>query len=98
VRNIWLCLANPGALVTTNCVNRPFKDIAARTNRALCIGSDNCMNIVPKVSQCDDERILAFMQEPDQIDHNNLIDACNVYPVDLLITLDVNVTQIIPPT
>ena len=78
-------------------MDRQFDDITVRIDRALCIGSGNCMNVAPEAFQFDDDGIIMFKQESDRIDRDDLIEGCNVCPVDALIVLDANGTQIVPP-
>jgi ferredoxin len=67
-----------------------------RIDRTLCIGTANCMKVAPEIFEFDAENICAFKESPPEIEHERLVDACTVCPVDALIVIDAEGRQLVP--
>ncbi len=72
--------------------------LTIRIDRDRCIGTSNCIKVAPEVFYLDEEGVCAFCEPPECEDAGRLVDACSVCPVDALIVIDEDGTQIIPPS
>jgi len=70
--------------------------LLVRIERELCIGSGNCVNLAPEVFELDDRQIVTFVDTPENIDRERLLEACQVCPVDALIVSDDDGEQLVP--
>lgn len=70
--------------------------LVVRIERELCIGSGNCVNLAPEVFELDDRQIVTFVETPEDIDRDRLLEACQVCPVDALIAADEDGEQLVP--
>jgi ferredoxin len=70
--------------------------LVVRIERELCIGSGNCVNLAPEVFELDDRQIVTFVEAPEEIERNRLLEACQVCPVDALIANDEDGEQLVP--
>lgn len=77
-------------------VERKIGDLTIRIDRKTCIATANCMKVAPDVFEFDGEDICAFMEIPADIERERLIEACHVCPVDALIVIDADGTQLVP--
>jgi ferredoxin len=53
-------------------------------DRTMCIGSGNCVNLAPEVFELDEENLVDFTDDPQDIDQDRLVEACSLCPVDAL--------------
>lgn len=70
--------------------------LVVRIERELCIGSGNCVNLAPEVFELDERQIVTFVEAPEEIERNRLLEACQVCPVDALIASDEDGEQLVP--
>jgi ferredoxin len=70
--------------------------LVVRIERELCIGSGNCVNLAPEVFELDDRQIVTFVEAPEEIERNRLLEACQVCPVDALIANDEDGEHLVP--
>ena len=63
---------------------REVSDLTVSIDRSLCIGSGNCVNLAPEVFVIDEENLVTFTDEPEDIDQDRLQEACMICPVDAL--------------
>jgi len=77
-------------------VERKIGDVTVRIDRGTCIGSGNCIKGAPELFQLDAEHIVAFKDNPADIERERAIEACRVCPVDALSVLDAAGTQLVP--
>lgn len=75
---------------------RKISGLTVRIDRRTCIASENCMGLAPELFELDVTRIVTFREDAPDIDHDQLIEACDVCPVDALIVLDEDGNQIVP--
>ena len=75
---------------------RKIGGLTVRIRRDVCCATGNCMKIAGSVFEFDDERISSFRPDVAEIDRGTLIEACRVCPVEALIVLDEQGTQIVP--
>jgi len=77
-------------------VEKKIGDLTVQIDRGLCIASSNCINVAGEKFELDSEGIVAFRNEPQSLGREMVIDACASCPVDALIVLDADGTQIVP--
>ena len=77
-------------------VQQAFGDLIVRIERGLCIGSGNCMKVAGQAFEFGDEAIVTFKDPAEPIDRAELIEACQVCPVDALMVLSAKGEQIVP--
>lgn len=75
---------------------RRFGSLTVRINRGRCIGSANCTKVAPQVFELDDTQVVAFRPDAQEVDRDQLIEACRVCPVEALAVLDEHGRQIVP--
>lgn len=75
---------------------RTISGVTVRIDRALCIGSGNCVNLAPEIFEIDDENIVDFKDDTPNIDQDRLVDSCAICPVDALIVEDEDGDQLVP--
>ena len=75
------------------------REVSNRTvsiDRSLCIGSGNCVNLAPEVFVIDEENLVTFTDEPEDIDQARLEEACMICPVDALTATNEQGEQVAP--
>ena len=77
-------------------VDRKIGDLTVRIDRKTCIGSANCIKVAPGLFQLDSEHVVAFKGEVAPIERDQVIEACQVCPVDALTVLDAAGNQLVP--
>ena len=65
-------------------LERRIAGLTVLIDRAVCIGSNNCVRLAPEVFELDPQRIVTFRPEIGPIDRERLVEACRVCPVDAL--------------
>ena len=75
---------------------RKFGDLTVRIDRGLCIGSGNCLKVAPEVFEFEGENIASFKQDAKDVGREEVMEACDVCPVDALIVIDADGKQLIP--
>lgn len=75
---------------------RDLSGMKIEIDRTMCIGSGNCVNLAPEVFELDEENLVDFMDDPQDIDQDRLIEACSLCPVDALGVVDEDGEQIVP--
>ena len=64
-------------------------------DRSLCVGFGDCVDIAPEAFKLDDESI-AILLEPDRVDRERLLRACDACPVDAITVWDEDGQQLVP--
>ncbi len=77
-------------------IEQNISDLKIKIDRSTCIATGNCIKVAPEVFELDDERICSFKVDFMEIEHERLVEACSVCPVDALIALNKKGEQIIP--
>ncbi|ARA92511.1 hypothetical protein AWN76_004555 [Rhodothermaceae bacterium RA] len=73
-----------------------FDTLTVTIDRALCIGSGNCVNLAPGVFRLDEQSLVTFTDAPEPDALATLVEACAVCPVGALIVTDEDGRQIVP--
>lgn len=74
---------------------RKTGDFTVRIDRTLCVGFGECVDVAPAAFALDREDLVVFV-DPDASSRSQLVEACDVCPVDAITVLDQNGVQIAP--
>lgn len=75
---------------------RRFGPLTVKIDRTLCVGFGDCIDEAPEIFEFDDEGIAVFVADTTEAERNRLSEACASCPVDALVLLDEDDTQLIP--
>ena len=59
-----------------------------RIDRDACIGTGACVKLAPEVFVLDDRQVVTFVPDPEDIEPERLVDACESCPVYALEALE----------
>ena len=74
---------------------RMIGPLRVRIDRTLCVGFGDCVTEAPEAFVLDAEGIAVFVN-PDLVDRERLLRACDVCPVDAITVWDETGAQIVP--
>ena len=74
---------------------RQVGDLKIRIDRGLCVGFGDCVEGAPAAFRLDDEGLAVFTQ-PEQVERECLLAACEACPVDALTVWDETGEQVVP--
>ncbi len=66
-----------------------------RIDRTLCVAFDDCVNAAPEAFRLDDSGVVTFV-EPERVERECLVRACDLCPVDAITVWDDSGRQIVP--
>ena len=69
--------------------------LRVRIDRDVCVAFENCAKEAPEAFKLDDTGIVTFVN-PQQVERDRLIRACDACPVDALTVCDESGRQIVP--
>ena len=69
--------------------------LRVRIDRTLCVGFGDCVTEAPEGFKLDEEGVAVFVN-PDAVDRERLLRACDVCPVDAITVWDETGGQIVP--
>jgi len=69
--------------------------LRVRIDRNLCVGFGDCMKEAPEGFKLDDDGIAVFV-DPDAVERDRLLRACDACPVDAITVWDAAGTQLVP--
>lgn len=75
---------------------RTVGDLRIRIDRTLCVGFGDCVTEAPEAFVLDDTGTAVFVN-PDKVERERLLQACDVCPVDAITVWDGAGVQIVPP-
>lgn len=75
---------------------RKFGGLTVRIDRTLCVAFELCIDLAPDVFRFDEEGIATFTGTDAAVDRDRLIEACRACPVDALVVIDEEGTEIVP--
>jgi ferredoxin len=70
-------------------------DLTIRIDHDLCVGFAHCVEEAPGGFELDDDGLVRFDQ-PEAATRDELISACQVCPVEALVVIDAEGSQIVP--
>ena len=74
---------------------RSVGELRVRIDRTLCVGFGDCMKEAPEGFKLDDDGIAVFV-DPDAVERDRLLRACDACPVDAITVWDAAGTQLVP--
>ena len=74
-------------------VEQTIHGITVKVDRTLCIGSGNCVKIAP-----EEHNLSSILENPQKIDKQKIIEACEVCPTNALIVVNDMGVQLVPRT
>lgn len=74
---------------------RQVGGLRIRIDRELCVGFGDCVSGAPEAFQLDDEGLAVFLQ-PEAVERERLLAACEACPVDALSVWDEAGEQVVP--
>ncbi len=79
-------------------VEQEIAGLTVVIDRESCIGSGACVRVSPEVLELDDQDVVAFTEdaEDQEVERDQVIEACQVCPVDALTVLDESGDQLVP--
>ncbi len=66
-----------------------------RIDRTLCVAFENCATEAPEAFRLDDGGVVTFV-EPERVERERLVRACDLCPVDAIAVWDETGRQIVP--
>jgi len=66
-----------------------------RIDRSLCVGFGDCVEAAPAAFRLGGDDVVAFV-EPESVEREQLVAACDACPVDALAVWDETGAQIVP--
>ena len=79
----------------SDCDERLVAGLRVRIDRTLCVGFGDCMKEAPEGFKLDDDGIAVFV-DPDTVERDRLLRACDACPVDAITVWDEAGTQLVP--
>lgn len=76
-------------------IEREVGDLRIAIDPSLCVAFADCVTIAPEAFHLHDDGIVAFV-EPQRVERERLIAACDACPVDALLVWDVTGNQLVP--
>jgi ferredoxin len=74
---------------------RQVGDLRVRIDRTLCVGFGDCVTEAPEAFVLDDTGTAVFVN-PDSVERERLLRACDACPVDAITVWNTAGTQIVP--
>lgn len=69
-------------------IERRVGNLRVRIDRLLCVGFGDCITEAPEAFRLDDEGIAEFGDDPEAVERERLLRACQACPVDALSVVD----------
>lgn len=69
--------------------------LRVRIDRTLCVGFGDCITAAPEAFVLDDAGVAVFVN-PDTVERERLLRACDACPVDAITVWDESGAQIVP--
>ena len=71
--------------------------LRVRIDRTLCVGFGDCITAAPEAFVLDDGGVAVFVN-PDAVERERLLRACDACPVDAITVWDAEGKQVVPVT
>lgn len=79
-----------------NTEERTLSGLTIRIERDLCVATQNCIRVAPEVFVLGDDQIVTFVEEPQDIERDRLIESCAVCPTGALFAFDGSGERLVP--
>lgn len=77
-------------------IERMVGDLTVRIDRSLCVGFAQCVDESELAFRMDDDEDVVVFERPEDETRERLLHACRVCPVEALLVLDADGTQLVP--
>ena len=74
---------------------RSVRELRVRIDRTLCVGFGDCITEAPEAFVLDESGVAIFV-EPDAVERERLLRACDACPVDAITVWNETGAQIVP--
>jgi len=74
---------------------RSVRELRVRIDRTLCVGFGDCITEAPEAFVLDESGVAIFV-EPDAVERERLLRACDACPVDAITVWNETGDQIVP--
>jgi ferredoxin len=81
--------------VTHDRAERTAQGLRLCIDRSLCVGFGDCVEIASEAFQLDEENIVILV-DPERVDRERLLKACDACPVDAITVWDEEGRQLVP--
>ncbi len=71
--------------------------LKVRIDRELCVGFGDCVTEAPEGFKLDADGLAVFV-DPNTVERERLLRACDACPVDAITVWDAQGTQLVPPS
>lgn len=75
---------------------RQIGDLTVRIDSALCVRFAHCIEESDAAFELEDDQDIVEFKAPEEVEREVLIRACEACPVEALVVLDKDGTQIVP--
>ena len=77
-------------------VERVVHGLRVAIDRGVCVGFGDCVKEAPEAFVLDDDEVATF-REPQAVERERLLRACDACPVDAITVWDAAGQQLVPP-
>jgi ferredoxin len=81
--------------VTHDHAERTAQGLRLCIDRSLCVGFGDCVDVAPEAFQLDDDNVVILV-DPERVERERLLRACDACPVDAITVWDEDGRQIVP--
>jgi len=79
----------------SDCDERIVAGLRVRIDRTLCVGFGDCIKEAPEGFKLDGDGVAVFV-DPDAVERDRLLRACDACPVDAISVWDTDGRQLVP--
>ena len=79
----------------SDCDERIVAGLRVRIDRRLCVGFGDCIKEAPEGFKLDGDGVAVFV-DPDAVERDRLLRACDACPVDAISVWDLGGRQLVP--
>ena len=76
-------------------IEREVGGLRIAIDASLCVAFSDCITAAPEAFHLNPEGVVAFL-DPERVERERLIAACDACPVDALLVWDAQGTQLVP--
>lgn len=76
-------------------IERTVGDLRIGIDPLLCVAFGDCVTVAPEAFHVEPDGVVAFV-EPERVERERLIAACDACPVDALLVWNAAGTQLVP--
>ena len=76
-------------------IERAVGDLRIGIDSSLCVAFGDCVTVAPEAFHLQSDGVVAFV-EPERVERERLIAACDACPVDALLVWNAAGTQLVP--